>query len=129
MAEHTPGMLSIVEDSLSPDHDLDIRGEGPIVSGVIAGVNTKWHHEDQRAEQRANAARIVACWNACEKAGLKNPEADIPRLMAARAELLAACEGVVQASELPHSSVRGIDGRSNAFGAIRAAIAKATGKP
>lgn len=73
-------------------------------------------------EDLANAARIVACVNAC--AGMADPASEISALKAQRDELLAACKAALGACGL-HPFVRAeID---EVVPTLRSAIAKAEG--
>lgn len=59
MIEHTPGPWTI-EPADSEYHDISIIGRGPVVSGTIAQLHSKWAHESQELEQQANARLIAA---------------------------------------------------------------------
>ncbi len=56
--KHTPGSLIAAETR--NEYDQVIRGQdgGPVALVLMAGYT--------KAEGRANARRLVACWNACE---------------------------------------------------------------
>lgn len=56
----TPGPYTL-EDSISDYHDKNICAKGPIVSGVIAQLFTKWPNE-AHAEQECNADFLAASW-------------------------------------------------------------------
>lgn len=55
----TEGEWMVQALNLSPHHDTGIRVRGESVSGYAAVLNTKWPHEKQREEQRANARWIA----------------------------------------------------------------------
>ena len=122
--QHTPGR---VEHDMRGYPHADVRS----VSGrKIAGTWGMGHQKTaeaykRRTEQdRANARRIVACWNACD--GIADPENAFPRLMAAETELLAAlkvCEGNI--SSLLASAHPQVFGEW--LSVVRAAIDKAVG--
>ena len=61
---------------------------------------------------RYNAARLAACWNACD--GMRDPVGDVAALRESNAELLDALE-------------RLLDTNQNAFRRARSAVAKAKG--
>lgn len=59
-AKHTEGRLHL----FTLYADIEIRG--PEESGVLVAVMSPWGtHADAPDPQRANARRLVACWNAC----------------------------------------------------------------
>lgn len=60
MSEHTPELLYLER---WPDV-IELRTHGQVISGVVATVWTGWAKDHQQAEQRANAERLMACWNA-----------------------------------------------------------------
>lgn len=61
---------------------------------IISCQPTTTRREDYPASERiANAARVVACVNAC--AGMADPAAEISRLRAALGERLMAMRGIV----------------------------------
>lgn len=96
--------IAILPDVCEPAHWMDQDYEGPIEYGGA-------QHEET---QRANAARIVACVNACK--GI-NPKA-VPDLLAS----LEKCVAVI--GDLLRNQSDDPDDRE-AYDAARAAIAKA----
>lgn len=71
--QHTPGKLGCADTEI----EAEINEE--LVLIAEAYVDAGPHHPRLPAE--ANAARLVACWNACES--LQEPEVAIPALVAA----------------------------------------------
>jgi hypothetical protein len=76
------------------DTEMKITGAGDWFGlQVIANVSPKMSFTKGMGTQCANAARIVACVNAC--AGMDDPAGEIERLRAEREQLLAALEDFV----------------------------------
>lgn len=119
MSNNTPGRLTTDE----AEHDEPYQNI-KIKAGEHRTVATVWIDDaplhDFNAEQRANARRLVACWNACEGVDTQTLEqhpAPFSALRAERDELLAALREI---EKLP--------GVSSANLYARRAIAKATGE-
>lgn len=131
---HTPGRLWVEcgdEDDGHANQWPKIRAE----SHEVVGDEGFYGDID---EDKANARRLVACWNACEGIGTEELESEthaalgwsrtaskLIKASGERAELLEMLNGVLKCE-------RGILGHIFLEGwqedAIRAAIAKATGK-
>ena len=82
MGGHTKGRLRVqVRRPLGTDlHDI-LDEDGVTLAGM---------HGGNRASRKTNAARLVACWNACE--GMADPEAEVGRMRAQMAEAIAILE-------------------------------------
>lgn len=112
--KHTPGPLHIIhEPTLSTVHiRIENIDAAPIASLFYSSGGSRPQLGRELVE--ANAARIVACWNAC--VGI-NPEA-VP-------ELLAACKTALSALQC-NPKFRENETTINALGT---ALAKAEGQP
>lgn len=84
--KHTPGPLQV--GNFDSTRIYDSHPDGPI---MVASVARKGIVEDER---EANAARLFACWNACE--GMEDPIAEVVSL---RVELDEAKAHAVEAWE------------------------------
>lgn len=108
MSKHTPGPWILEKPELDCVAISASSGDWLDLASVVIRVNDKHDPEGQ-----ANAARIVACVNACE--GLADPSV-VP-------DLLAALEGI----ELKSAGSICDSGRPDINEIARAAIAKAKG--
>ncbi len=90
-AKHTKGRLSAVKwDIVHAEHGRDPGTEARflvIVTAETVGDHNGMWRGISSEEAKANAAHLVACWNACEDAGISNPEA-VPGMMAAAERLV-----------------------------------------
>jgi hypothetical protein len=66
-------------------------------------------HEDDFPNKQANAARIVACVNAC--AGMENPEADIKRYKKALSSCLYYLQKIANMPEYRQDEIKYLAGR------------------
>jgi len=84
--KHTKSLIKITEESVSNFQTID----GLIEIGQtfqISSYDVRTKHE----ERKANAQRIVSCWNACHKAGLTNEQLEsgyIKKLIQEREEAI-----------------------------------------
>ena len=109
---HTPGPLRIAEGVATGDASTSgfaIRDAGhDLIALVTLGDDARETAYD-KAETAANAARLVACWNACDglsnEALAVNPLADtLRRTIADNAELRAERDSLRAALELIRDS-------------------------
>ena len=81
--QHTPGQIHVGVGGSLHDHKgavLPSGGSAPLTYAASVGY--------------ANMVRLAACWNACEAAGIADPEKAVPALVAACQNLLAAYDDV-----------------------------------
>lgn len=128
-AGHTPGRLSTdCADHDEPYQNIKLQvGKHTVATVYIDDAPV----HDYNREQRANARRLVACWNACEgistdelvqiadTGGMLGPREDVARIAAQRDELLAALREAKANAGNPEA----------VYLITRAAIAKVTGVP
>lgn len=125
-AAHTPGPWVVHDD---PKDGWPMIMAGGLAGRIVANVNPESCQDISsipafvRMPANANAARIVACVNACE--GMADPAAEIAKLRAQNAELLAALTEMVRIWDGPRE--RAAVGFAAAVSTARAAIAKAQG--
>jgi len=111
-AKHTPGRLTLVD--IYADHEIRTK------DGLLLAVLD--------ARQRANAKRLIACWNALE--GIADPENMVPRLLRANEQVLELEPLRIQRDELLAALALLVDtyGQNTPmWDQARAAIAEATG--
>jgi hypothetical protein len=75
---HTPGKLEAIRR-----HSHDTR----LVVGKATIASMGNWLADEEAEQEANALRLVACWNACEEAGISTADLESGALKELLSEL------------------------------------------
>ncbi len=124
-AKHTPEPW--IADDFAEGDGLRTRISLPDHNGIpnaaIAYVQTNktpdWPSEQRitATQAEANAARIVACINACT--GLEDPAAELAALKAQRDELLAALKALADEYADPELAMEG-----PAYAVARATIAK-----
>ena len=67
-----------------------LRADRLVIYAIQSGNLVAEYVPENRDEWEANAARLVACWNACE--GMADPEAEVGRMRAQMAEAIAILE-------------------------------------
>ena len=103
-----------------PDAGKEIaifQAEGGLaICDIVTTTGEGFYRPDSAARGEANAARIVACVNACE--GMSGPVAEIARLRASNAELFEALDILQASPNDPRAHRRALDSLSNAGGAL-----------
>jgi hypothetical protein len=81
--KHTPGQIRIVDDR---ELLITYRGDPILIAEVF---DTAEGMEGSDGEADANAERIRACWNACDRAGLSDEALDADAILKIKSALRA----------------------------------------
>jgi len=137
--KHTLGRLYAANGNELHDKPCSFDTQGRRLGDTPNRVASIEYPYNDRTGQCANARRLAACWNACERfetedieggafqTSLVDPKIDY---RAQRNALLAACKAMLEAYDgvTDYDGIE-IPGAESALDAAEAAIAKAEGKP